>query len=181
MVVSSRPEALELARTLAARLVPLAPGLPAFTRETEYVGLRNDDEYAFFEGDICSTDTGRTSKNEAPHAGHCTSVNFTMSTAAPSVGTGTVMRGSDSQYRSNSLRWSAVTGCAARCLAAAMRSADSSGKNAMADTAPARNTIATERRAGRRTSASRSVNAQRGKMAGRPGAPSYNADAIRTG
>ncbi len=37
------------------------------------------------------------SKWVAAHAGHCRSENLTMTTAAPSDGTGTVVRGSDSQ------------------------------------------------------------------------------------
>ncbi len=36
----------------------LAPNFPAFTRETEYVGLSSDQEYAFYDGKIASTDTG---------------------------------------------------------------------------------------------------------------------------
>jgi len=43
-----------------AKLVKaLAPKLPSFTRETEYVGLTCDDEYAFYDGDLSSTDGGR--------------------------------------------------------------------------------------------------------------------------
>lgn len=33
--------------------------IPNFTRETEYVALTTNDEYALYEGDICSSDTGR--------------------------------------------------------------------------------------------------------------------------
>ncbi|MFA6449878.1 MAG: Ni/Fe hydrogenase subunit alpha [bacterium] len=51
------PDALATLETLKA----LAPALPNFSRETEYIGLQNDDEYAFYAGDIASTDTGRTS------------------------------------------------------------------------------------------------------------------------
>ncbi len=51
------PDALATLETLKT----LAPALPDFTRETEYIGLENDEEYAFYKGDICSTDTGRTS------------------------------------------------------------------------------------------------------------------------
>ncbi|MFW6115093.1 MAG: Ni/Fe hydrogenase subunit alpha [Thermodesulfobacteriota bacterium] len=32
--------------------------LPDFSRETEYISLRNPEEYAFIRGSICSTDTG---------------------------------------------------------------------------------------------------------------------------
>ena len=33
--------------------------LPNFTRETEYIGLTSSEEYALYDGDIGSTDTGR--------------------------------------------------------------------------------------------------------------------------
>ena len=33
--------------------------LPNFTRETEYIGLTSDDEYALYNGEIGSTDTGK--------------------------------------------------------------------------------------------------------------------------
>ncbi len=36
----------------------LAPKFPAFERDTEYIGLRNDGEYAFYDGKIASTDAG---------------------------------------------------------------------------------------------------------------------------
>jgi len=39
-------------------LIDLAPELPAFERETEYVSLTDEDEYAFYEGVIESSDTG---------------------------------------------------------------------------------------------------------------------------
>jgi coenzyme F420-reducing hydrogenase alpha subunit len=32
--------------------------LPDFSRETEYIALQNDQEYALYDGDIASTDTG---------------------------------------------------------------------------------------------------------------------------
>lgn len=37
----------------------LAGEIPDFTRETEFISLRSDDDYALYDGDICSTDTGR--------------------------------------------------------------------------------------------------------------------------
>lgn len=37
----------------------LAGEIPAFERETEFIALRSDDDYALYDGDICSTDTGR--------------------------------------------------------------------------------------------------------------------------
>ena len=40
-------------------LKALAPKFPNFTRETEYVGLTCDEEYALYEGDLASTDGGR--------------------------------------------------------------------------------------------------------------------------
>jgi sulfhydrogenase subunit alpha len=36
----------------------VAPKLPDFTRETEFIGLTKPDEYALYDGDIGSTDTG---------------------------------------------------------------------------------------------------------------------------
>jgi len=42
----------------------LAGAIPDFTRETEYISLRNDDEYALYDGDICSSDTGRVDPHE---------------------------------------------------------------------------------------------------------------------
>ena len=38
--------------------------MPDLQRETEYISLKNDDEYAFIEGDICSSDAGRTPLND---------------------------------------------------------------------------------------------------------------------
>ncbi len=63
-------------------LKSLAPGVPDFHRETEYIGLASDDEYAFYDGAIASTDTGRlpldqylgvTNEFVVPHstAKHC--------------------------------------------------------------------------------------------------------------
>ncbi len=65
----------ELKRRLAEDMYPdllatvetfkaLAGAIPGFTRETEYISLRSDDEYALYDGDICSTDTGRVSDAE---------------------------------------------------------------------------------------------------------------------
>lgn len=44
---------------VAGLLKALAPKFPAFTRETEYVGLASDKEYALYDGDLSSTDGGR--------------------------------------------------------------------------------------------------------------------------
>ena len=38
----------------------LAPKLPDFERETEFISLTHDDEYALYDGIIASTDTGTT-------------------------------------------------------------------------------------------------------------------------
>lgn len=37
---------------------------PRFERPTEYIALQRDDEYAFLNGDICSSDLGRTSSDQ---------------------------------------------------------------------------------------------------------------------
>jgi coenzyme F420-reducing hydrogenase alpha subunit len=42
----------------------LAGSIPDFTRETEYISLRCDDEYALYDGDICSSDTGLVPDSE---------------------------------------------------------------------------------------------------------------------
>ncbi len=38
----------------------VADKLPDFTRETEYISLRSKDDFAFYDGDIFSSDTGAT-------------------------------------------------------------------------------------------------------------------------
>ncbi len=42
----------------------LAGKLPDFTRETEFIALTDDKEYALYDGQICSTDTGKAPVNE---------------------------------------------------------------------------------------------------------------------
>ena len=42
----------------------LAPKLPDFTRETEFIALTSPDEYAFYDGKIGSTDTGAVPVND---------------------------------------------------------------------------------------------------------------------
>ena len=44
--------------TLTSLFSDLAPGLPQFIRETEYIALTHPDEYALYDGDIASTDGG---------------------------------------------------------------------------------------------------------------------------
>jgi coenzyme F420-reducing hydrogenase alpha subunit len=43
-----------------ATIKSLAGGMPNFTRETEYISLKDKDEYALYNGDIYSSDTGAT-------------------------------------------------------------------------------------------------------------------------
>ena len=43
-------------------ILSLAGKLPAFERDTEYIALTSKDGYAFYDGDIGSTDTGKTYK-----------------------------------------------------------------------------------------------------------------------
>ena len=52
-------EARAITRTVAEVLHGVADKLPNFTRETEYIALSIDDEYALYQGDINSTDTGK--------------------------------------------------------------------------------------------------------------------------
>ncbi len=47
-------------QTIAGLVKTLLSGFPDFTRETEYIGLTNDNEYALYDGNIKSTDTGKT-------------------------------------------------------------------------------------------------------------------------
>jgi sulfhydrogenase subunit alpha len=54
------PDLLATVETLKA----LAGAIPQFERETEYISLRSDDDYAMYDGDICSTDTGRVPDSE---------------------------------------------------------------------------------------------------------------------
>jgi len=49
---------------VANLLKKLEPKIPDFQRETEYISLTHDDEYALYGGDICSSDTGKTPVEE---------------------------------------------------------------------------------------------------------------------
>ncbi|MEF8879032.1 MAG: Ni/Fe hydrogenase subunit alpha [Candidatus Thermoplasmatota archaeon] len=51
-------EHLETADEIAHALLDVAGKLPEFQRETEYIGLSTDEEYALYDGVINSTDTG---------------------------------------------------------------------------------------------------------------------------
>lgn len=44
--------------TVAELLEDLAPEFPDFNRETEFISLKSDDEYPFYDGILASTDTG---------------------------------------------------------------------------------------------------------------------------
>jgi coenzyme F420-reducing hydrogenase alpha subunit len=52
-------EAVKPTKEVANIVLKNANKLPNFTRETEYIGLVSDKEYALYEGVIGSTDTGR--------------------------------------------------------------------------------------------------------------------------
>ncbi len=51
-------ENLERSKIVADKILSVADALPDFKRETEYIGLTNKNEYAFYDGTIASTDTG---------------------------------------------------------------------------------------------------------------------------
>jgi len=54
LVEEGIPDILETVETIKA----LAGGIPDFVRETEYISLKDKAEYALYEGDIFSSDTG---------------------------------------------------------------------------------------------------------------------------
>ena len=56
-------DSLETTKEVADVVKSVAGNLPDFQRETEYVGLSSDEEYAFYDGVIASTDTGRHPDN----------------------------------------------------------------------------------------------------------------------
>ena len=67
--IPTAKELLELKRRLVEEMVPdfmatvetmvsLAGAIPDFTRETEFISLRSEDEYGLYDGRICSSDTG---------------------------------------------------------------------------------------------------------------------------
>jgi Coenzyme F420-reducing hydrogenase, alpha subunit len=57
-------ETMETAGEVVDIVLANADKLPKFTRETEYIGLTCDDEYALYDGVIGSTDTGKQEVNE---------------------------------------------------------------------------------------------------------------------
>lgn len=56
-------DSLETTKEVADVVKSVAGNFPDFQRETEYVGLSSDEEYAFYDGVIVSTDTGRHPDN----------------------------------------------------------------------------------------------------------------------
>jgi coenzyme F420-reducing hydrogenase alpha subunit len=54
LVEDGIPDMMETVKTLAS----VAHMIPNFTRETEYISLKHPDEYAMYDGDIFSSDTG---------------------------------------------------------------------------------------------------------------------------
>jgi len=51
-------DAVEPTKDVANAVLSVADKLPDFTRETEYIGLSSDEEYALYDGYVNSTDTG---------------------------------------------------------------------------------------------------------------------------
>jgi len=60
LIEEARPDVGATVETMKA----LAGAIPQFERETEYISLRTDDEYALYDGDICSSDTGTAADTE---------------------------------------------------------------------------------------------------------------------
>ncbi|MFW3146505.1 MAG: Ni/Fe hydrogenase subunit alpha [Thermoplasmatota archaeon] len=52
-------DAVEVTKEVAGIVLANSDKLPDFTRETEFIGLTADDHYAYYKGDIASTDGGR--------------------------------------------------------------------------------------------------------------------------
>ena len=52
-------DAIKMTKEVAEVVKSVAGNFPDFERETEYIALTSDDEYALYDGDIASTDTGR--------------------------------------------------------------------------------------------------------------------------
>ncbi|MBN2603748.1 MAG: Ni/Fe hydrogenase subunit alpha [Candidatus Thermoplasmatota archaeon] len=50
--------AIKTSQDVANVVSTVANNFPNFSRETEYIALKSDDEYAFYDGKIASTDTG---------------------------------------------------------------------------------------------------------------------------
>ena len=52
-------DAIKITKEVTEVVKSVAGNFPDFERETEYIALTSDDEYALYDGDIASTDTGR--------------------------------------------------------------------------------------------------------------------------
>ncbi|MBA3045263.1 MAG: Ni/Fe hydrogenase subunit alpha [Candidatus Thermoplasmatota archaeon] len=57
-------DAVPTANAVAEVVLANAHALPDFTRETEFIALTSDDEYALYDGEVGSTDTGRHSVDD---------------------------------------------------------------------------------------------------------------------
>ena len=73
--IPTEKELLGLKKRLLEEMVPdflatvetmeaLAGAIPDFTRETEFISLRSEDDYALYDGQICSSDTGLVDDTE---------------------------------------------------------------------------------------------------------------------
>jgi len=51
-------EGLSVTKEVAESILGVIGNLPDFERKTEYIGLTSEEEYALYDGDISSTDTG---------------------------------------------------------------------------------------------------------------------------
>ncbi|MBD3262866.1 Ni/Fe hydrogenase subunit alpha [Candidatus Woesearchaeota archaeon] len=54
-------DGLKTTKEVAEVVKNVSGNFPDFERETEYIGLTSDEEYALYDGDVASTDTGRLS------------------------------------------------------------------------------------------------------------------------
>ena len=57
-------DAIPSIQAVAGLFKSLAPKLPDFNRETEFIALTKPDEYALYDGDLASTDTGKAPATE---------------------------------------------------------------------------------------------------------------------
>ena len=60
-------EEMTITQELATTIQSVAGAIPNFTRETEYIALSTDDEYALYDGVITSTDTGKHPEKKEYH------------------------------------------------------------------------------------------------------------------
>jgi len=57
-------DSIKTTKEVAEVILSVADKIPDFTRETEYIGLSSDEEYALYDGYINSTDTGAFKDNK---------------------------------------------------------------------------------------------------------------------